>query len=196
MTQNQQPGAGELLDAAVLAFTEQVDAMRDEDWSRPSPCQGWDGHQVLDHVSDTLTGILGMLSGADYRETKEGEGARTASPQEAVTRWHDLGRQARTAAASLDPSRVLSGPMGEGPAAVALKIPTHDLTVHAWDLAATAGRRWEIPELLRSDLEQLVVAIPPEVLRSPGLFGPEVPAPENAGKTDRLMAFLGRRRPE
>ncbi len=194
MSNPQPTGPADLLDAAIRAVSDQVDAMTEGDWSRPSPCEGWDGHQVLDHVSGTLTGILGMLGGSDYRESTY-DGGRPASPAESVDRWHDLAAQARQAVSGLDPTRELSGPMGAGPAAMALKIPTHDLTVHAWDLAATAGRAYEIPEALRVDLDQMVHTAPPEMLRTPGVFGPEVPAPDGAGPTETLMAFLGRRRP-
>lgn len=185
---------GTRLQLAIDAVSEQVDAMRDADWSSPSPCDGWDGRAVVDHVAGTLTGILGMLSGEDYRASKS-DASATDSPDDAAQRWRDLADRARVAAGDLDPSRELSGPMGPGPASMALAIPTHDLTVHAWDLAATGGRRWEIPESLRADLDNLVRNTPEEILRSPGLFGPELEPAPDANPTERVMAFLGRSRP-
>lgn len=74
-------------------------------------------------------------------------------------------------------------------------MPTHDLTVHAWDLAATAGRDLELPEELRGDLEGLVYNTPPEFMRQPGIFGTAVETPQGASPTEQVMAFLGRRRP-
>lgn len=148
---------------------------------------------MLDHVSATLRGILGMLAGRDYRASKDGD-ARTSSPAEAIDTWRALADEAKVAAAALDPQTELEGPMGAGPALQSLAVPTHDLTVHAWDLAANAGRSVELPDELRIDLDQLVHATPPEILRSPGLFGPEIEAPHAAGPTEQLMAFLGRRR--
>ncbi|XVX21494.1 TIGR03086 family metal-binding protein [Actinomycetota bacterium] len=186
---------GQLLGSAIDLMTEQVDAMGEQDWARPSPCEGWSGHQVLDHVTNTLIGIQGALAGGSYLASKHEDGAATGTPAEAVERWHRLAEEAKAAAADLDPAAELAGPMGSGPAEQALRIPTHDLTVHAWDLAATAGRELELPEVLRDDLDQLVHNTPPEILRSPGLFGPELPAPDGGGPTEQIMAFLGRSRP-
>lgn len=135
---------GERLVAAIDLVTEQAELMTDGDWERPSPCQDWNGHQVLDHVSATLRGILGMLAGRDYRASKDGD-ARTSSPAEAIDTWRALADEAKVAAAALDPQTELEGPMGAGPALQSLAVPTHDLTVHAWDLAATAGRSVELP---------------------------------------------------
>lgn len=191
MSEQQDPGSR--LTSAIDAMTGRVDATTD--WSRQSPCDDWNAHQVLDHVTDTLQGIIGMLSGGSYRDSKHGDAGRTATPEEAITRWRDLAEQAKRAAGELDPGAQLNGPMGPGPADQALAIPTHDLTVHAWDLSAAAGSDWEIPEGLRADLDQLVHSTSAEVLRSPGLFEPEVEAPAGAGPTEQLMAFLGRKRP-
>lgn len=186
---------GDRLIQAIDLVSDQVQQMREGDWARPTPCDGWDAHQLLDHVSDTLTGLLGSMAGGDYRASKHGEAGRLPRPAESVERWKTLAAEGREAAAGIDPDSELSGPMGSGPAEAALRIPTHDLTVHAWDLAASAVRDLELPEPLRADLDDLVHGMPVEMVRSPGLFGPEVEAPAAAGPTARLMAFLGRRRP-
>lgn len=66
--------------------------------------------------------------------------------------------------------------------------------VHRWDLAvATAlpGHATLDDEEL-TFLDAMVGSYPAEVMRMPGLFGPEVTPPAGADRTARLMAFLGR----
>ncbi|WP_040161454.1 TIGR03086 family metal-binding protein [Nigerium massiliense] len=185
-----------MLEAALDTMTAQVDATPAEAWTRPSPCEGWDGQALLDHVTGTLQGISAMISGGDYRAGRNRRPAEDgASAQDAIDRWHGLAEEVRRQAETMDAQEPMTGPRGEEPAWSALKVPTHDLTVHAWDLAATAGRELELPDDLLADLTDLVKNTPPDFLRSPGVFGPEVEAPHGAGPTDRLMAFLGRRHP-
>lgn len=187
------PTFNELLTLAIDGVSQQIDALTEDDWEKPTPCDGWDVHRVVDHVTDTLVGIRGAIAGGDYRQSKYGDLGRTHDVRDAVTSWQQQAEHAKEAIETFDPRTQATGPMSTGPAEESLRIPLHDLTVHAWDIATGAGHPYDIPEPLLDDLDRLVHAVPEEVLRRPGLFGPALDAPEGASRTEQAMAFLGRR---
>src|SRR5690606_42123417 len=67
-----------------------------------------------------------------------------------------------------------------------------DLLVHRWDLARAAGLEVTLPTDEVARVHAGLAAMG-DVLRGPGAFGPEVPAPEGADAQARLLALLGRR---
>lgn len=70
--------------------------------------------------------------------------------------------------------------------------PVADLALHSWDLHQSLGESMELPADLLTLSEGLVTSVPEPMLRRPGAFGPEQPAPAGSSRTTKLMAFLGR----
>jgi len=183
-----------LLPVAIDLLTEQVEATSDDGWGAPSPCAGWSALDVLAHVTGTMHKAAASMGGTDYAAVPA-EAAGTAGVTEIVGRWEKVAATAADALVSADPDQVIGTPRGDLPLRETLALPTADLAVHAWDIAAAGGRRLELPAELRTHVEGVLATVPPQKLRSEGFFGPEVEAPDDAGPTDQLMAFLGRRRP-
>ena len=179
-----------LLDSAIATITEQIDTLPDDAWHAQTPCPDWNAQQLVDHVTGTVHGMAAFIQGGDYRSSKAEIGP-SSSAAEARERWHAEVERLRAVAEGIDPEVPLAG--DDAPAWQSLKITTHDLTVHACDLAYTAGRRLDLPDELRDDLDVLVHETPTNLLRSPGVFGPEVEAPADASPTERVLAFLGRK---
>lgn len=101
----------------------------------------------------------------------------------------------RTAEAWSDPSAWegvthLGGPT-ELPAALVGGMVVTELIVHGWDLAKATGQHLDpAADLLDFLLDE--VSTTAEQGRAMGVYGPEVPAPENAPKLDRVVALTGR----
>jgi uncharacterized protein (TIGR03086 family) len=63
---------------------------------------------------------------------------------------------------------------------------------HALDLADAVDGLILVPDDLADSLLAIGAALGDEVLRAPGMFGAELPAPDDGGATGRVRAFLGR----
>jgi uncharacterized protein (TIGR03086 family) len=72
-------------------------------------------------------------------------------------------------------------------------IVTGDVFTHTWDLARATGQA----ETLDPDQLQRMIAgmgaIPEEVLRAGGMFGPKIDVPADADDQTRFLAYVGRR---
>ncbi len=163
------------------------------DWSRPSPCGDWVASDVLGHITGTLDKARVMLSSGAY-------GGQPADPMglpgpEAVALWRSTRDQLLSELADADLTRGIQTRFGEQPLGQALARPAADFCTHAWDIAASQGERLELPDDLLDLVRRVAEAVPPAAMRSPGLFGAEVTPAPDAGPTERLMAWLGRRRP-
>lgn len=83
-------------------------------------------------------------------------------------------------------------PFGEMPGAVAAGIATLEVLQHGWDVARATGQKVEFDaELTQAGLDTAKAA-PAEMLRQPGVFGPESHCADDAPLSDQLAAFLGR----
>jgi uncharacterized protein (TIGR03086 family) len=68
-----------------------------------------------------------------------------------------------------------------------------DQLVHTWDLAvAIGGDRQLDPELVDAVVAMFLPQMP-EIGRTAGIVGPEVPMPDDASTQDRLLGAMGRR---
>ena len=80
------------------------------------------------------------------------------------------------------------GPM---PGRVLAGINLLDTATHTWDIATATGQPAKLPDgVAEAALEASRATISAEI--RPGRFGPELPAPTDAGPTEQLVAFLGR----
>lgn len=164
----------------------------EDDWERPTPCAHWCISQVFNHLTGTAHKALGILAGAhsyaDQRSVPTGEIAGVTLQE----RWFDASLAIRELACSVDMTREVDTAMGEQTLGEVLAVPIADLAIHAWDIAAGAGKKLELPRQLVAYIKDTMAAQPEENLRAPGLFGPAQPAPADATETEKLMAWLGR----
>jgi uncharacterized protein (TIGR03086 family) len=169
----------------IDGFTERVNAVADDQWDAPTPCDGWSVRELVAHAADAQRMIPRQL-GANPDIMLPIGGDPPAS-------WGRIVAAAKAALGSpgaLD--HVVKGPFGAAPVRESLGIPTTDVLVHTWDLARAIGADETLPtDIVAHAFEALR---PMErALRGPGIMGPAVAVADDASIQDRFIAFTGRR---
>jgi uncharacterized protein (TIGR03086 family) len=182
---------------AQRAFTDRVHAVREDQWSAPTPCEDWSVADLVQHMIDEHLWAAPLMHGQDLESAGKivegtrrlpvegGVGANLAEQwDEAITASAD----AFTSAGALD--RTVSLSRGDTPASDYVNEMIGDLTVHAWDLGKAIGYSDALPE-------DLVAFVYEEVeqagdMSSSGMFKPAVDVPEDAPTVDKLVGLLGR----
>ena len=163
-------------------FSAVVDVL--QDWSAPSPCEGWSAADVVDHVVDTQRHFL-VQHGFDLGARPDGEPAAA---------WHRHLEQ--VAGLLADESRVTveyDGHFGRTTVADTLAdFYGFDLVVHRWDLGRAAGQPVAFSD---AEMDAVETAIPAfgEALYAEGICARPVAVPDEAPRQDQILATLGRR---
>lgn len=165
-------------------FSDRLAGLSPADWAKPSPCQGWNASDVLDHIIDTQRSL--------FAERDINLGTRPGGdPTQA---WAAHLRSVRSAVE--DEQAMLASYEGWfGPTTLAdtlLAFYGFDLIVHAWDILAAAGRQlvWTPDEL--GILEDAITGWG-EALYMDGICRPALEVEPEADHQTRLLALLGRR---
>jgi len=164
----------------AVALAAQV---RDEHRSAPTRCTEWDVEALLGHMVGgtgyllTALGIESSPSGTDAESYRDAVSLCVASLRQP---------------GALE-IRCMSPAGFEWSVAEATAGTAMDQLVHTWDLAVAidADRRLD-PEAVDAVVEMFLPQMP-EIGRSAGIVGPEVPVPEGASAQDRLLGAMGRR---
>ena len=174
-------------------LTRTIAAVPDDAWGRPSPCDDWDGRDVLRHLVEWLPGP-GFLLGTFDVETRpipsvdDDPAGAWAAVRDAIQGGLD------------DPAiagRVEDcGPPGQLSFEAAVDMTcTPDVLIHTWDLATATGIDVELdPDEVERQAAG-IAALPPgvdEAMRASGHFGPRVEVPDDADALTRVLAFNGR----
>jgi uncharacterized protein (TIGR03086 family) len=167
-------------------FADTIAAVPAEKWSAPSPCEDWTAVEIVQHVVDTRS-LFRSFIGLDP----------TGAPPAADDPLAAFTTATAVMQADLDDPAIATtsfqGFAGETTYEQAVdRFANVDLVVHRWDVAHATGVDETIdPE----DVEYVrgVVEGFGDMLRGPGVCGPEVPVPDDADDQTRLLAFLGRR---
>ncbi len=168
------------------AFAATISEVPSGAWDNPSPCEGWTARDVVRHVVDTQGLFLGLVG----RSRREGPPVDT----DPAGAWAFASAQVQ---ADLDDPEAAAaefdGFFGRTSFATAVdRFVCFDLVVHRWDLAEAAGLDTTIPEQdVRFVMEGTKVF--GDALRSNGVCGPALEAPDGADEQTRMLAFLGRR---
>ncbi len=175
-------------------FGTVVDAVPAAAWERASPCAGWTALDVLGHVGiATEVGAQILLGGdvpTDFAAPEPPSSIITGAP---AAWWVGVASTGRAAAATVDDlDRVVNSPMGPRPIRDGLSFPAADLYLHGWDIAAATGAEVEFPPEAIEFIHAMFTQIPDEVVRTPGVFGPQRDAGPNPSATAGLIAFTGR----
>jgi uncharacterized protein (TIGR03086 family) len=162
-----------------------IAGVRPDQLDEGTPCPDWTVRDLLDHMIGVVAG-LGAAAAGDSRQpftlgpdpTAQFDAASAA----ALAAWRSPG--------ALD--RVVDAGPGPMPGRVLAGINLLDTATHTWDLATATGQTAKLPDAVAlAALEASRQIISPEI--RPGRFGPECAAPDGAGPTEALVAFLGRR---
>jgi len=179
----------------VIAETKSVvDGIGDDQWALPTLCTEWTVRDLVNHltggatmfataveegsVSDELVGKL--MSSDVLGDDPKGAFRSSADRADAAFRNAD------------DLDMIVKLPFGEMPASIALNIAIFDVAVHAVDVAKATGQPDAVDnDVLAAALEVGKLMIGPE-MRTPGVFGAEVPVSDHASLEDQLAGFAGR----
>jgi uncharacterized protein (TIGR03086 family) len=167
------------------AFATKIAAVAPDRWSSQSPCAEWTARDVVGHVVEThgmFLGFVGQELGSIPSVADDPAGAFA-------------GARAAVQANLDDPARATAeydGFSGRTTFETAIDgFICLDLVVHGWDLARATGLDERIdPEEVRRARDR--AAEFGDLLRSPGVCGPEVEVAPDADDQTKLLAFLGR----
>jgi uncharacterized protein (TIGR03086 family) len=162
-----------------------------DDWDRPSTCDKWTARELVGHVLVVTQNAVTVLEGGAPDFAARPDLAATAGEDPRAS-FRQVDQAARSALQSADLDAVMETPMGEMPVRKRLAFPGMDLHLHSWDLGRTIGVDVELPEEIARFTHEAIEPMPQERVRSEGVFGPEVAAPDDATPTERLMAWTGR----
>ena len=174
-------------------LTRTVAAVPDESWANPSPCDGWNGRDVVRHLVGWLPGP-GFLLGAFGIETRpipsvdDDPAGAWAAVRDAIQGGLDNPAIAQ---------RVEDcGPIGRLSFEAAVEMTcTPDVLIHTWDLARAASIDVELdPEEVgrqAAGIDNLPASVD-EAMRASGHFGPRLEIAADADQLTRVLAFYGR----
>ena len=185
------------LDArAVRASADVVEGITAVDLSRPTPCAEWTLGDLLAHMTVQHQGFAAASAGrgADLDVWKAG--APSPDPVADYVMASEM-----VIAAFAEPGVMERGfalpeimPGMEFPAPQAISFHFIDYVVHGWDVARALGQPYELDD----DLVKAAVPVAESVpegerrLRPGAAFRPGLPASDEAGSMDRILALLGR----
>ena len=181
------------LHRACAATQPIVERLTPADYGKTTPCTEWDVHQLLNHLLSTLE--LGRALLSDTRPATDAGPGEVPSADLAgddPAKAYRVGMESLLAAAGGDAfTRAHATPLGDMPGMVLGGFTTLDIFVHGWDLARATGQRSALSDDLAEEILGFAHQAITEETRAPRI-GPELPAPDGASATERLMAYLGR----
>jgi uncharacterized protein (TIGR03086 family) len=159
----------------------------------PTPCSEYDVRALVHHV---------LFWGPPLVGAGRGEAVPTPAAEEsdvdlAAGDWRaDLLAHLARAKEAWQPASAWEGTTFLGssdelPATVAGYMLVGELVLHGWDLARATGQELDLPEDLLNDLYDATAEYA-EQGREMGIFGPEVPVPDNAPVLHRILGMAGR----
>jgi uncharacterized protein (TIGR03086 family) len=169
-------------------FTQRVNAVHGDAWSRPAPCEGWVALDIVRHLVEWVPHFLADGAGVTL----------TVGPSvdaDPVGAWLSLSDGIQSLLDDPDQaSRIFDHPhVGRHRLDDAvMSFVLNDVLIHTWDLARATGQdeTLEPTEVARMfDGMHEIDAL----LRESGQYGPKVAVAADADVQTQLIAFLGRR---
>ena len=180
----------EALERAVDQTGEIVASVTPDQLSKPTPCAKWDVRALLNH---TIAGVHMFDDAAQEKEFDMSRSQRDmvgTDPADSYEAGAAKLKETLRQPGVLD--RTWTMPFGATPGQIAISIAAVETLQHGWDVAKATGQQFEFdPELTQAALAAAQL-FPPDIVRQPGVFGPEADCPSAAPLEDRLAAFLGR----
>lgn len=155
-----------------------------DDWTAPSPCEGWCAADVVEHVISTERSFLGAH--ADVGAAPDVSADPAAAWRAHDDRVRELLADESVAAAEFDGH---FGPASVGDTLV--RFYGFDLLAHRWDIARSQGRDERFTGHELAILENAVEGFG-DALYSEGICRRPVDVGDDADRQTRLLALLGR----
>jgi uncharacterized protein (TIGR03086 family) len=168
-----------------------VAGVREDQWHDPTPCEGWDVHELLHHIVSGNRWVRPLVEG----ETIAGVGDRLDGDLLGQSPYMAYEASAADAERAFCEDGALGAPCavsyGPIPGEVYCRDRFLDVLVHGWDLATATGQDATLdPELVAAALE--IVEPHRGMLAASGAFGSPTDPPPGADPQTRLLAWLGR----
>lgn len=168
-------------------FAGRIAAVPADRWDSPTPCEGWDARQLIQHVVETQSLFRKLVGREEIQTPPVDEDPAGAWEAARAVMQADLD----------DPERAGSefeGLAGRMTFAQAVdRFLAFDLIIHGWDLARATGQDEHIPseDLAHARAQAKLLG---DLMYSSGHFRPGLTPPADADEQTRLLAQLGRRR--
>jgi uncharacterized protein (TIGR03086 family) len=174
------------LDPAAEEMKRLLAGVRDDQLAHPTPCPDWSVADLLAHVHQFSTVFTLNARKAPVELPGDLPGDwRTVLPQQVdslVAAWRDPSAwSGRTSAGGV-----------EMDAADNAVVAIEELVVHGWDLSRATGQGFEAVDSSLDQVDTFFELFAEPIASGQGPYGPLVPAPDDAGRFDRLIAHTGR----
>lgn len=168
-----------------------VAGIADDQWTLPTPCDGWTVHELVNHIVGGNLWAAELGRGrtiADVGSALDGDMLGT-DPVGAYQRSAEYSAATFAAPGALDsPCAVSYGPV---PGSVYAGHRFIDVLIHGWDLATATGQPTDLdPELVDACWE--VIRPQLSLLQGSGMFGSQQQDRADGTPQTRLLAALGR----
>lgn len=173
-------GGVRVLGHALDQAGDLLDHVHEDDLEAPTPCRDWNVAQLVDHLVAVPANFLDSMRGQEVdwsatppRLTSGWAAEFRIRADDLIHAWHQM--EAEGAHPSTPPEWQVA-----------------ELALHTWDLARGLGRPTDglDLEVAETGLTFMKAALKPEMRGD--AFGPEQPAPADAGPYEALAAFAGR----
>lgn len=177
---------------AAEVFDARVEAIADEHWPAPTPCERWSVRDLVAHLVRENRWAPHLLSGQALAEVGDRyEGDVLGDDPKAAWRASLADALAATEAHGALEGRVHTS-AGEVPARVYVEQRTVDLAIHGWDLARGIGADDTLPDEVVRHLWDTWSERQAE-LRASGMFDDPPALEPGASLQTRVLAVFGRR---
>ena len=178
-----------LLHRAASYALSAVDTVVPDQWTRPTPCAGWDLGTLLRHVGESVAAAREAIACGRI-------GLFPSCADAVADAVADPATRCRTAIiALLEEWSSCSAEVGVADRRMARRtlvaVMALELTVHGWDIVQAGGGGPAIPSALARDLLDFAPYVVPDGNRG-RLFAPPVPLSRPTGPDTELLALLGR----
>ncbi|WP_020674157.1 TIGR03086 family metal-binding protein [Amycolatopsis nigrescens] len=193
-------GIVERFSLSSTGFERRLRAVRDAQWTWPTPCTEWHVRALVNHMTRGNLGYTGLLRGgssAEFLRLREVDALGT-DPLRAYIR--SVRECAEAFAAPGAAGRIVDYPLGRVTGAQALAVRTTDSTIHTWDLARAIGADEELDAELvawiEGELEEIYTGLAetPTAAETTHRFfaAPAAPPAERESQQVRLLRRMGR----
>ncbi|MGH3240627.1 MAG: TIGR03086 family metal-binding protein [Spirillospora sp.] len=188
-----------LMEDAFGAAAEMMAAVPAGAWDAPSPCAGWTVRQVGGHLVGNLAVFERFLREEPLADV-DAEAAAIAGADplgdEPAKALRAVGERCAAAASAFGPlDREVPFALGPASGLVVARVCLMETLVHGWDMAQGSGAPYRPDGAVIGAVAEFVRHAPIEERRAAGRFGPELAAGPDDSPFNRLLAYLGRRRP-
>jgi uncharacterized protein (TIGR03086 family) len=183
------PSILDLVDRALLDVEPIVGDVRPEHYGRPTPCAGFDVRSLTAHLIGGIRATATVAEGGEMRfddhpdlDHEDATAEYTAAADRLRAAWAPEGML----------EREFQVPWGKASGLQIIGFLFVEVLQHGWDLARGLGRDRTIDDELAAAALASATMWVDDSVRTPQMFGPEVPIDDDAPAPDRLAAFLGR----